>query len=133
MSQKWVTVAEARHVLGMAERTIRRHIQEGTLQSKLDSGRRWVLVEVAEDTMSKDTPTGMSDAVIDRLEKENELIKNQLSTKDKQIENLQAEVKESRERSDTIILQLTRQLEQSQRMLEAHREPFWQRWFKREK
>ena len=43
-------------------------------------------------------------------------------------EQLQA-YEERSQRQDTIILQLTRQLEQSQKLLEYNRAPFWRRWF----
>ena len=37
------------------------------------------------------------------------------------------------ERQDTIMLQLTKQMEQSQRILESHREGWLRRTFRREK
>ncbi len=66
------------------------------------------------------------------------VFKAQLEEKDRQIERLQKQledkdrvIEDASQRHDTIVLQLTRQLEQSQRMLEAHQEPFWKKWFRK--
>lgn len=40
---------------------------------------------------------------------------------------------EARRRSDMIIAHLSRQLEQQTILLDYHREPWWKRWFKKEK
>jgi len=54
----------------------------------------------------------------DRLKEENAYLKERIQ-----------EFETARERSDTVILQPTRQMEQSQRLLEYHQEP----WYRREK
>jgi len=131
MAEKWLTVADAGHALGMAERTLRRHISEGKIKSKMENGRRLVLVEEAESDMPKDMP--MAEALLERIQTENEHIKQQLSEKDKQIEKLQGQLEATTERHDMIVMQLTRQLEQSQRLLEFHKEPWYRRWFRRSK
>ena len=41
------------------------------------------------------------------------------------------DVEQSRQRQDTIILQLTRQLEEQTKLLEYHRAPWWKRWYKK--
>jgi hypothetical protein len=48
-------------------------------------------------------------------------LKAQLQVKDTQIERLQSELSESRQRSDTIILQLTRQFEAQTKLIEDMR------------
>ena len=50
-----------------------------------------------------------------------------------QIDKLQDEMSGANERHDTIVLQLTRQIEQSQRLLEYNQEPFYRRWFRKGK
>lgn len=129
MAQTWVTVAEACHVLGMAERTLRRYISEGKLTSKLEKGRRLVLVDVAEPDMPGDMPD--TSALLDQVRNENEHLRQQLQEKDKQIDKLQTQLEETSQRHDTIVLQLTRQLEQSQRLLEYKQEPWYRRWFRK--
>jgi hypothetical protein len=67
--------------------------------------------------------------LLEQIRSENEHLRQQLTEKDKQIEGLQTQLQDTSERHDTIILQLTRQLEQSQRLLEYHDEPWYRRWF----
>jgi hypothetical protein len=69
--------------------------------------------------------------LLEQLQKENERLHQQLQAKDEQIKAMQEEVGKSKERSDMIVLQLTRQLEQSQRLLEHHQEPWYRRVFRR--
>ena len=138
---KWLTIKEACHVLNMSERTLRRHVQEGKIESKLDGKRRYVLID--NDTTDHvnghdpDMPVDMSDK--DSLI---EVLKQQIQEKDKQIGKLQEQLsgtqKESAEakgRADTLLLNLQRQLEQSQRMLESsqakQRRSWWRRIFRK--
>ena len=48
---KWVTVSQASVILGMSERTVRRHIAEGKIEAKLEGNRRLVKVEVIDDNI----------------------------------------------------------------------------------
>lgn len=127
-----MNVQEAAKRLGKSEPTIRRWIREGILEAQKIEGiynisesavsERSASVQITEDERSGEVAAMR--AHIESLERE-------LSEKGQQIAKLQGEVSQASERSDTIILQLTRQLDQSQRLLEYHREPFWRRWFKR--
>ena len=127
MSQKWVTMSQACLTFGVSRRTLTRWIKQRKIESKLDGNRRLIQVSHTGTDVSQDKPKGetqegqdvsdMSQALIDQLKSENEYLRQEL--------------KDARERSDTIIMQLTRQLEQSQLMLEAHKEPFWRRWFRK--
>lgn len=118
-TDKWRNVSEASDLLGVSKRTIERRIHKGEIESKLENGRRLVLLPTA-DRQERQTDADMSQAaLIEQLQSEVEYLRQQLS--------------ESRERSDTIILQLTRQLEQSQRLLEYHQSPWWRRWFSRKR
>ncbi len=117
MAEKWLTVAEAGHALGIAERTLRRRITEGKVKSKLENNRRLVFVEVQEEAgpeqAQSDMPEGTRE-LVDQLKQENEYLREEL--------------RQTRERSDTIILRLT---QQNQLMLEDKRASWWHRWFKR--
>ena len=42
---KWVPVAKATTILGISERSLRYRISKSTIESKLEGGRRFVLVE----------------------------------------------------------------------------------------
>ena len=48
MGQEWVTKAVACQVNGISERTLRRWIYEGKIQSKREENRFFVLVDIAD-------------------------------------------------------------------------------------
>ena len=116
MTGKWVSIGEASAALGVSPSTVRRRIEAGEIESKTEVKRRLVWIANELQVSSKD------DALVVQLQRENEYLK-------KKLDEITAKYEESRERQDTIILQLTRQLDQNQRLLEYHREPFWRRWF----
>jgi excisionase family DNA binding protein len=116
MGQQWVTISEACHTLNISKTTLYRRIKQGKIQKRQANGRKTLcLIDVPDET--KRDP--------------GETLRQQLDEKDKQIERLQIQLEDSTHRHDTIIMQLTRQLEQSQRLLEYHQEPWYRRWFRR--
>ena len=123
MTGKWVSLATACQSFDISESTLRRRIEQGKIESKLENGRRLVLIE-SDGQM---TFTAADAALVEQLQSEVEYIRQDLGRRNEQI----AQLEDSRQRQDTIILQLTRQLEQSQRLLEYNREPFWRRWLLR--
>lgn len=128
----WVTVKEAAVALGVSERTLQRHIAVGKVKSKLENGRRLVYVNDNDIEATTDVPVDVQqllnekDAHIEQLKSEIEHLRQVLAETQRQLE-------ESSSRSDTIILQLTRQLdsltEQNQLLLEDKRPK--QRWYHR--
>jgi len=124
---KWVTVAQASDILGMSERSIRRHISQGKIEAKLDGKRRLVKVTVNDDSIGH---VGMTisdkDAMINWL-------KNELEERNKQITRLQDDIERNHERSDSIIMKLADELEAQRRILEGGQprrkrdESLWQR------
>ena len=139
--EKWITVKEAAQSLSVSERNIRFKIQSGKLKAKRD-GKKWLVCINSHpnlsDSIGQDADTiripedQVSDTeFIQMLKAEIEKRDKQIEFKDKQISKLQEDLSDASQRHDTIVLQLTRQLEQSQRMLEAHREPWYRRMFKK--
>jgi excisionase family DNA binding protein len=125
---KWVLVSEACQAFGKSDRTIRRWIEEGKLKSRKAGRNVEVLLEVA-DIESAHGGQSTAEVEIARL-------KAEVDGKDQVIKTLSSQVEElsaSRERQDTLMLQLTRQIEQSQRLLEHHQEPFYRRWFRKKR
>ena len=148
MAVKWVSRAVACQVIGISERTLRRHIQDGKLQAKREGNRVFVLVDIADsEAVNSGQGADMSGHIADtplteQIQRENELLRQQLTEKDKQIGKLQEQLSETqkesgeaKERSDTLLLNLQRQLEQSQMMLESsqakQRRSWWSRLWKR--
>ena len=77
-------------------------------------------------------------ADMQRLRTENDQQRRKIEELENILKDTREELKDSRrtmddasQRHDTIVLQLTRQLENSQRMLEAHQESWWRRIFRR--
>jgi len=123
-----MTIQEACQRLGKSESTVRRMIRDGRLTSSKKDG----IYDIAENSINdqrlvvNDQLNDQRPVVNDQLS--NELVK-QLQDENRYLKERIEELESSRERADMISIQLTRQLEQSQRMLEARKEPFWRRWF----
>ena len=133
--EEWITVKDAAQLRNCTERNVLRLIQKGELEAKRE-GRKWRILKETAEQASEESPN-MSD-MISVLKVQLEGKDKQIEEKDKQIERLQEQIEEtsrtlseSSQRHDTIVMQLTRQLEQSQRMLEAHRDPWYRRWFRK--
>lgn len=62
MADTWLTIEQAAVALGLSVRTVNRHIVAGKLSSRLQEGRREVLVPSAEDATATPSATGPSDA-----------------------------------------------------------------------
>ena len=103
-------------MLGMSERTIRRHIANGIIDAKIEHGRRYVAVNSDTDkddniVINDMTETDKNDIV--------DFLKIELAERNKSIEQLQTELKSVRERSDTIIMKLTQELEAQRRLFQG--------------
>ena len=109
---KWVTVVEAADILGISVRTARRYVADGTLESKMENGRRYVAVK--------------NDTGNDTLLKEKD---EQINWLRQRVETLEEELSEVRQRSDTIVMQLSRQFEQQQLLLEDMQGKTKRRWW----
>lgn len=121
MPKEWITVKAAANFRSCSERNVLDLIKRGTLKGKKE-GRRWLVWMDVPEEPPEDVPN-----VPEVLA----AFRQQLEEKDKQIAKLQDELSEASQRHDTIVLQLTRQLEQSQRLLEYHQDPWYRRWFRK--
>lgn len=132
MAKKWQTVADACHILGVSQRTLYRRIKKGEIESKLESGRRLVLIDDSQVTDSVASVADMADtALLEQVKSENEHLRDQVTGLQEELKAERERTEQGKERSDTIIIQLTRQLEQSQRLLEYHQEPWYRRVFRK--
>ena len=105
---KKVSVGEAAVFYGVSQTTIHTWIKEEKIQSERVSGRRWVLIENdnnASCEASQGTYQGTSQAFqtgsqVDKIEIENEYLKQALADKEKQIEDANHQIKEFLKQQD---------------------------------
>ena len=131
-SNKWFTLSEASATLNISLSTLRRHIDKGKYKTKTEQGRRLVKLtethsESHNETHMKFTETH-NEAHVDTSELHKQL-NSEIQFLREQNTKLTDEISEARTRSDTIIMQLTQQLERTQMQLEDLRETktLWQR------
>ena len=125
MDTQHLTINEYSQQFKVSPNTIRRHINNKKLEAEKIDGKWLILVtqEINQDvTQTNDIVT---QKLLDEKDKHIEIL-------NKQIHNLQQlldDANEARTRSDTIIMQLTQQLERTQMQLEDLRETktLWQR------
>ena len=123
---EWITTKEAARILNTSVRNVVNRISQGKLKAKRD-GKRWLVHESLEPA-SVGTVTESEGNLKEAFD---ELLK-QIEQKDKQIDSLQRQLEaavEADERHDMIVMQLTKQLGDSQRLIEYHESPWWRRWF----
>ena len=135
-SNKWFTLSEASATLNISLSTLRRHMDKGKYKTKTEQGRRLVKLtethsephnELHNETQMKSTETH-NEAHVDTSELHKQL-NSEIQFLREQNTKLTDEISEARTRSDTIIMQLTQQLERTQMQLEDLRETktLWQR------
>lgn len=115
--ENWISVKEAAKIRKCSQANIRYLISQNKIEAKRDGGR-WL---VNQESLESGKDFSQTADIIS-------VLKEQLEQKDKQINLLQTQIQEMSERHDTIIMQMTRQLEQAQKMLESAKEPWYRRW-----
>ncbi len=118
--ENWISVKEAAKIRKCTQANIRYLISQKKLEAKRDGGR-WLVND--ESLVSKKDFSQTADVI--------SVLKIQLEEKDKQINLLQTQMQDMSERHDTIIMQMTRQIEQTQKMLETAKYPWYRKWFKK--
>ena len=131
---KWVSVADATQLIGISERSLRYRISKGTIESKLENGKRLVCVEF--DDTSHENPHATlhentheilheKDGRIADLQSQVADLQEQLARRDEQIDHFQQIVAMSQKN----IAALTEQLSDSRQLIEdmRQRKTVWQR------
>lgn len=144
-----MTIAEVAKLINKSEQSVRRYIKTEKLKAVKVGGvydiDRKDIPESLYDSQPIDTDSQIIDSDsqaifieneylkqrIDDLEAERNRLRNELQDKEQKHEKRIQELEQARERADMITMQLTRQLEQNQRLLEYKKLPFWRRWFKK--
>lgn len=140
-----MTIAEVARLIGKSEQSIRRAIRSGKLRATMADGRYEVDGNDIPDSL-RDSQSIVTDShgvnhvdsqalvsEIEQLKQRISELEDRLKEKDRSLEEARRAADETGQRHDTIVLQLTRQLEQSQLLLEYHQEPWYQRWFRKKK
>lgn len=134
---EWITVKEAAESLKCSTRYVRNRAASGKLRAKKE-GNVWLIhsslstpSESDMESKGTDKESSAESERITALSTENQWLKERIETQEKELSELRKELSESGNRHDTIVMQLTRQLEQSQRMLESKRSSLFRRLFHR--
>lgn len=139
----WISVQDAARKLGISERQVRNWIRQGKLQADKNGGM-WHIYNFSEAVNgNSETVGGNGDRLRatseDSGSAEVEFLRRQITSLQKQNERLLEQNEEllrqlddSKQRSDTIILKLTDQIEQRTLLLEDLRtKPRWWQFWKR--
>ncbi len=129
-----MTIREAAQRVGKSESALRRAVKAGKLDAKLVKGKYDITEEALNayaDPVKRLGAPRRDEGDAERLRVENETLRRELAEAQKKVAEKDALLEENRQRQDTIILQLTRQMEQSQRLLEYHQEPWYRRVFRK--
>lgn len=130
-----MNLKEAAKWLGKSEYTVRRYVKQGKIEATLTDGKYDISEEAILDYMDAyaDGQDNYANGLLAHKEQEIRHLRSQLEQMSNQMLKLQDELIESQRRSDTIIVQLTQQLnhltEQNQLLLEDKR--LKRRWYHR--
>lgn len=128
---EFVTVKEAAGILNCSERYIRNRIATGSLKAHR-SGKRWMIYRASLEVGSESEwkPTGHE---ADSAQQEIHWLKQRIEQYEKEVSDMRKALDDASERHDTIVMQLTRQLEQGQRMIESHQTSWIRKLFTKKK
>ena len=122
MDTQHLTINEYSQQFKVSPNTIRRHINNKKLEAEKIDGK-W-LIKVTQE-ITQEITQEVTQKLLDEKDKHIEILNKQTHN----LQQLLDDANEARTRSDTIIMQLTQQLERSQLQLEDLRETktLWQR------
>ena len=139
MADEWITVKEAAELLNVSDRYVRNLAAKGKLDARRD-GNRWLIHSSLSEPKTEHLGIPAEQSAIPTEQHTIGWLQERIEGQAKQISELQSELASARketaeasQRHDTIVLQLTRQLEQSQRLIEYRNEPWYRRWFRSRK
>jgi len=130
-----LTVQEYMIKSGISQATVYRHIKDGTLETEKVDGTLYILIKDEKNDKNENQP---DNELVEQLRTENEYLRQQLEQAMETINKMQNDAESSKERSDTIILQFTQQLNEQTKLLEDMRREneqkkgFFKRLFRRD-
>lgn len=113
-----LTVQEYMRKSGISQATVYRHIKAGKLNTEKVNGTLYIIIK---DENNDNNENQIDNELVEQLRTENEYLRQQLEEAMKTIKQMQEDSESAKQRSDTIILQLTRQFEEQTKMLEDMR------------
>ena len=136
-----MTIQEASQRLGKSEATIRRAIKAEKLVAEVVDGKYQITEESLSAYAKTEHLSMQNDQVpkhdqaeakelkveLERLSSDNAALRQELKQTYEWLKKKDDEIEDSRQRQDTIIMQLTRQLGDAQKALEYHKAPWWRR------
>jgi len=134
-SDEYMSVKDAANFLKVTEKTVINRINRGEIEG-IQEGRFWKVgrqsVEKAAKEDSVNLPKDSGDSeVIQILKAQLQERTTEASELREQVAKLTEDVRNASERHDTVVIHLTRQMEQSQRLLEYNQEPWYRRMFRK--
>jgi excisionase family DNA binding protein len=127
---EYLTIQEYAQLKGVSDRTIYRWIKSGDIKFQEINNRLHIKLDTDNDNPIDDTNDNENPvSEVDYLKTNIEYLQTQLAQALQTIDTMQ----QDRQRSDTIIAQLTSQLSDQTKLLEYHQQPFWRRWFNHSK
>jgi len=127
MDEKKLTIQEYIEKTGVSQATVYRHIKTGKLESEKVDGALYIIIKDDKNE------THIDNGLLDQIKSENEYLRQQLIQAMETIKQMQNDSESAKQRSDTIILQLTRELEGQKMLIEHRNESFWKRLFRGKK
>lgn len=129
-----MTVQEYAEKHNVSERTVYRWIKDGKINAE-KFHNTWIVNDEEGDCPERNVNQQDNGQIeflnkqIEQLKSENEYLRKKLDSSLETIDNQSVEREKAQERSDTIIMQLTRQLETKQKQLSSLRErSLWRRF-----
>jgi hypothetical protein len=113
-----LTVQEYVRKSGISQATVYRHIKTGKLSTEKVDGIPYIIIN---DENNDKNETQIDNELVGQLRTENDYLRKQLEDAMRTIQRMQEDSESDKQRSDTIILSLTRQFEEQTKMLEDMR------------
>jgi methyl-accepting chemotaxis protein len=113
LTMQKLTVAQYARLMNASETTIRRRIKSGELSTEQVNGVTYIVLErLPIDSQGDSQLISQLQEQVERQQSEIDFLREELSKITEAYTQAQTDTESSKERSDTIILQLTQQVEQ---------------------
>ncbi len=133
MNQQWVTMNQACELLGISLSTLKRRVSKGEFESRLEGQRRFILIPEEVQVEVQVNQDENSSLLAEQLQKEKDDLNRQIAELQNDKRHLQEQLQTQNERIERLEQLLAMEKNQNQRLIEYHLQPFWKRWFSKQK